>query len=51
MRSLICSMEDEIMAKKTIMDEVYGKITFKEGYWSREQKIEMTIGGKVDYRR
>lgn len=34
------------MAKKTIMDEVYGKITFKEGYWIREQKIEMTIGGK-----
>ncbi len=34
------------MAKRTLLDEVYGKITFKDGYWVREQKIEMTIGGK-----
>lgn len=37
------------MAKKTIMDEVYGKITFMDdGYcWKLAQKIEMTIGGKT----
>lgn len=34
------------MAKKTIFDEVYGKITFKEGYWSLQQKTEMIIIGK-----
>ncbi len=34
------------MARKTIIDEVYGKITYKEGCWSAAEKKEMIVGGK-----
>ncbi|MBR1702955.1 MAG: hypothetical protein IJ716_13570 [Lachnospiraceae bacterium] len=34
------------MAKKTIVDEVFGKITYKEGYWKAADPVVMTIAGR-----
>ena len=36
------------MAKKTINDEVYGKITYKNGCWELKEKREIKISNKVE---
>lgn len=36
------------MAKKTMHDEIYGQITYKNGYWELKEKSKIKISNKVE---